>query len=104
MHRVKEHVYRDHALPAFCSRCYQIFEDEDDLREHLTVDDEQRCAISDKYNRPQGFTKKQEKELRARKSADNKSELELRNQTYLILFPGEQSVPTACRSLDILTH
>jgi hypothetical protein len=100
VHRVKEHVYRDHALPSFCSRCYQVFEDEDDLRDHLTVDDDQRCAVLDKINRPQGYTKKQEKELRARKSVVGKSESELWNQMYMILFPGEESIPTPCKRLS----
>ncbi|KAF2280372.1 uncharacterized protein EI97DRAFT_455271 [Westerdykella ornata] len=44
VHRMKEHLYRAHAQPIFCPRCYTMFDADSDLSNHLRSDPCQMTA------------------------------------------------------------
>jgi len=96
MHR--EHLYRSHALPIFCPRCYEHFKDEAMLHDHQRATNP--CA-----RRPEmtieGFNKLQEKKLRSRKKSHSAlSEEDKWKDMYRVLFPGdnETCMPSPCKS------
>ena len=96
MHR--EHLYRSHALPIFCPRCYEHFKDEAMLHDH-------QRATNPCTRRPEmtieGFNKLQEKKLRSRKKPHSAlSEEDKWKDMYRILFPGdnETCMPSPCKS------
>ncbi|KAK5660598.1 hypothetical protein OQA88_13161 [Cercophora sp. LCS_1] len=95
VHRVKTHLYRRHALPIQCPRCWDIFKTEDALNAHLQHD--VRCEVRENRSLVEGFTKDQEKKLRSRKkaTADTTDEDKWR-EIYTILFPDDdpESTPT----------
>ncbi|KAK1752041.1 hypothetical protein QBC47DRAFT_306505 [Echria macrotheca] len=88
VHRVKTHLYRRHALPTQCPRCWQLFKVEDSLSAHLQQNPP--CVTRENSTPFEGFTKDQEKKLRSRKKAqaDTTDEDKWR-EIYTILFPDD---------------
>ncbi|KAF2677866.1 hypothetical protein K458DRAFT_464501 [Lentithecium fluviatile CBS 122367] len=92
--RVKEHLYRNHALPHFCPRCYETFKVESLLHDHQRG--AEPCAIQPK-GLVDGFDKLQEKRLRSRKkTCPNQNEADKWRDMYRILFPDDEdtSIPS----------
>ncbi|KAH7006971.1 hypothetical protein EDB80DRAFT_893436 [Ilyonectria destructans] len=95
IHRVKAHLYRRHALPLQCPRCWEPFRAEDALREHLQQDPP--CGVQVNEKILDGFTKDQEKTLRCRKKTRaGMSEGDKWRDVYKILFPDDDfsTMPT----------
>ncbi|KAH8714335.1 hypothetical protein BGZ61DRAFT_209902 [Ilyonectria robusta] len=91
VHRVKEHLYRNHLLPKFqCSRCRRVLESAGDLTAHL-----RETVICDiVLQEPQdGISEEQEKSLRAREKNRGRASARWR-KVYEILFPGECPIPS----------
>ncbi|KAK3390701.1 hypothetical protein B0H63DRAFT_388880 [Podospora didyma] len=88
VHRVKTHLYRRHALPIQCPRCWDVFKGDNQLRAHLQQDPP--CDVRTNQTLVEGFTKDQEKRLRSRKKvqADMTDEDKWR-EIYMILFPDD---------------
>ncbi|KAF2830185.1 hypothetical protein CC86DRAFT_403493 [Ophiobolus disseminans] len=85
VHRLKEHLYREHAMPLFCRRCNMTFENESQITDHSRSMD--MCIVTDTLP-PEGFDKDQEKELKKRKKMFRaESEEQKWKIVYLILFP-----------------
>ncbi|KAK3316866.1 aspartic peptidase domain-containing protein [Apodospora peruviana] len=82
--RVKEHLYRIHALPIFCHRCGTVMPTDADLRAHQRQP--QGCEVR-LVDLPEGFDKIQEMELRKKKHGE--SEENRWFAMYRILFPDE---------------
>ncbi|KAK4208984.1 hypothetical protein QBC37DRAFT_391574 [Rhypophila decipiens] len=82
--RVKEHLYRTHAVPIHCHRCGTILKSETDLRNHQRQPE--GCEIK-LVDLPEGFDKAQEAELRKKKHGE--TEEERWYAMYKILFPDE---------------
>ncbi|KAK3352457.1 hypothetical protein B0T25DRAFT_455689 [Lasiosphaeria hispida] len=95
VHRVKTHLYRRHALPISCPRCWEIFKT-DDLRS-LHLQRNPPCRVGENKTLVEGFTKDQEKKLRSRKKAqaDTTDEDKWR-EIYTTLFPDDapESIPS----------
>ncbi|KAI1344432.1 hypothetical protein F5Y15DRAFT_112066 [Xylariaceae sp. FL0016] len=94
VHRVKEHVYRRHKLPIYCSRCWKEFQTSTELDDHYRQ--LQLCETLPKRNTEcEGYDKEQEKILKKR-TKDGKTEHEKWNEMYRILFPSgdEATIPT----------
>ncbi|KAK1826118.1 hypothetical protein QBC39DRAFT_235185, partial [Podospora conica] len=95
VHRVKTHLYRRHALPIQCVRCWEVFKTDEALNAHLQQDPP--CETRKNQTLVEGFTKDQEKRLRSRKKAqaDTTDEDKWR-EIYMILFPYDewQSIPS----------
>ncbi|KAF2492919.1 hypothetical protein BU16DRAFT_93784 [Lophium mytilinum] len=83
--RLKEHLYRRHALPPQCTRCCQTFKSEAELKAHSRIPE--GCEIRDE-ERLEGFDLSQEKRLRSKKRGllGDAREDQWRD-VYLILFP-----------------
>ncbi|KAK0617776.1 hypothetical protein B0T17DRAFT_618444 [Bombardia bombarda] len=78
VHRVKTHLYRRHALPLQCPRCWGVFKSDNLLRAHLQQDPRV------------GFTKDQEKRLRSRKKAQaDMTDEDKWREIYMIVFPDD---------------
>ncbi|KAK0645386.1 hypothetical protein B0T16DRAFT_330535 [Cercophora newfieldiana] len=95
VHRVKTHLYRRHALPIQCPRCWGVFKSDELLRSHLQQNPP--CVSSDNRTLVEGFTKDQEKRLRSRKKAQaDTTDDDKWREIYTILFPDddEQSIPS----------
>ncbi|KAF2432132.1 hypothetical protein EJ08DRAFT_586146, partial [Tothia fuscella] len=95
VHRVKEHVYRRHARPILCSRCYQEFESEEALAMHSRS--KSPCPIVE-VEPPEldGYTKDQEKRMRSRKRPPGVTEQDRWVEMYQVLFSSdpESSIPS----------
>ncbi|KAK0636746.1 hypothetical protein B0T17DRAFT_89192 [Bombardia bombarda] len=93
VHRVKEHLYRNHALPIHCNRCGLTMETDGQLRSHQRQAEGCKVCLIDL---PEGFDKEQEKELRKRKPGE--TEEERWYGVYKVLFPDEDGdlVPSPC--------
>ncbi|KAF2436110.1 hypothetical protein EJ08DRAFT_226401 [Tothia fuscella] len=93
VHRVKEHVYRTHALPIMCPRCFDAFDSETALRIHVVSP--VPCHITETLEL-EGFTKEQEKLLRSRKRPAGQTEPEKWRNMFKILFPKktEEEIPS----------
>ncbi|KAH6632854.1 hypothetical protein F5144DRAFT_488764 [Chaetomium tenue] len=89
VHRVKTHLYRRHALPIQCPRCWETFKTDGQLQLHLQQDPP--CSVQRNRTIQEGFTKDQEKRLRSRKKthADMTDEDKWR-EIYMILFPDDE--------------
>ncbi|VBB74117.1 Putative protein of unknown function [Podospora comata] len=95
VHRVKTHLYRRHRLPIQCPRCWDTFEEDTILQNHLQQDPP--CTMQQNRIPHEGFTKDQEKKLRSRKKAQpNMTDEDKWVEIYMILFPDDDpdSVPT----------
>ncbi|XTI94758.1 hypothetical protein V2W45_1257270 [Cenococcum geophilum] len=87
VHRVKEHLYRRHALPIHCARCCLTFKSEAELKEHYRSPN--TCDMRDDEP-PEGFDNEQEKKLRSRKrSTHTQTEEEMWKEMYRTLFPND---------------
>ncbi|KAK0627957.1 hypothetical protein B0T14DRAFT_146593 [Immersiella caudata] len=104
VHRVKTHLYRRHALPIQCPRCWGVFKSDELLRSHLQQNPP--CLMAENRAPVEGFTKDQEKRLRSRKKAqaDTTDEDKWR-EIYIILFPDddESSIPSPCKTPPTLS-
>ncbi|GAB1318649.1 metalloendopeptidase [Madurella fahalii] len=88
VHRVKAHLYRRHALPLQCPRCWEPFRADCAFREHLQQDPP--CTVQTDQKFLDGFTKEQEKMLRSRKKVrPGMTEAEKWREVYKILFPDD---------------
>ncbi|KAM0542866.1 hypothetical protein ACHAPJ_012589 [Fusarium lateritium] len=90
--RVKEHIYRQHELPALCLRCHSSFKSDKQLEVHHRQPE--ACQVQD-GGLPEGLTKGQKEELRKRKKPSKKgdpfqSEEDQWRDVYKILFPHDQ--------------
>ncbi|KAK0715349.1 hypothetical protein B0H67DRAFT_580501 [Lasiosphaeris hirsuta] len=95
VHRVKTHLYRRHALPISCPRCWEIFKT-DDLRS-LHLQRNPPCSVSVNKALVEGFTKDQEKKLRSRKKAQaDTTDDDKWREIYTTLFPDDapESIPS----------
>ncbi|KAK3986407.1 hypothetical protein QBC44DRAFT_248364 [Cladorrhinum sp. PSN332] len=88
VHRVKTHLYRRHALPLQCPRCWDVFKTDTVLQAHLQSDPP--CTVKQNSVPHEGFTKDQEKRLRSRKKAHaDMTDEDKWNEIYQILFPDD---------------
>ncbi|KAK0620496.1 hypothetical protein B0T14DRAFT_481438 [Immersiella caudata] len=88
VHRVKSHLYKRHALPPQCPRCWEPFRSEDAVREHLQQ--ETACVKQENQMTLTGFTKEQERMLRSRKRVrPGTGEADKWREMYRILFPDD---------------
>ncbi|KAK1751461.1 hypothetical protein QBC47DRAFT_417369 [Echria macrotheca] len=92
VHRVKEHVYRQHKLPVFCTRCGTTFPQDAQLVAHSRL--AQACDVS-VFVTPDGFTEDQERSLRRKRKLAGSEESKW-VAMYKILFPddAEGDVPS----------
>jgi hypothetical protein len=91
----REHLYRSHAQPIFCPRCYAVFDTNGDFATHLRFN---LCQICE----PQpigGIDRETEKNLRKRSPTLRLEEDKWRD-TYHILFPdvSDADIPSPCKS------
>lgn len=94
VHRMKEHLYRSHAQPIYCPRCYAMFDSDGDFSMHLRS---HPCQIS----APQpieGIDRETLASLRKRSPALRLEEDKWRD-TYQLLFPevSAADIPSPCR-------
>lgn len=95
----RTHLYRRHALPIQCPRCWEVFKADNELQSHLQQDPP--CTIQGNRMLHEGFTKDQEKKLRSRKKTHgDMTDEEKWREIYLILFPDDDpsSIPSPCKS------
>jgi hypothetical protein len=76
-----------HKQPIFCIRCFKSFKDETELEAHARHDNPSTCKLEPLSQTPEGLTKAQEKDLRARR-VDPKTDIEKWNNIWEIVFPG----------------
>ncbi|KAL3298271.1 Nicotinate-nucleotide diphosphorylase [Colletotrichum asianum] len=90
IHRLKEHIFRQHSLPIYCPRCSNVFGTESGLHEHLLQTD--RCNL-EVAQFPEGYTKEQERSLRKKSKGTDEEKWRF---LYKILFPDdpENMIPT----------
>ncbi|KAH7117684.1 hypothetical protein B0J11DRAFT_89705 [Dendryphion nanum] len=93
VHRMKEHLYRSHAQPIYCPRCYTMFDADADLTMHLRSDTDP-CHMSN-AQAIEGIDRNMEATLRRRTTALRPEEDKWRD-VYLILFPEteETDIPS----------
>ncbi|OCK79198.1 hypothetical protein K432DRAFT_355440 [Lepidopterella palustris CBS 459.81] len=97
VHRLKEHLYRRHALPLRCPRCYQPFQNDAALNEHHRA--RQGCEVREE-DPTEGFDKEQENKLKSRKRRQpDRSEEDRWRHVYRILFPDDipSAMPSPCK-------
>ncbi|KAH7399881.1 hypothetical protein BKA64DRAFT_467995 [Cadophora sp. MPI-SDFR-AT-0126] len=92
IHRVKEHVLRQHRIPVHCHRCYEVFKTEMNLVAH------QRLPSPCEVKTPkllEGCTKEQERLLRKRNRGLRSDEDKWR-EIFKCLFPdyNDDMIPT----------
>lgn len=95
VHRMKEHLYRSHAQPIFCFRCYAMFDSDADFSAHLRG---VPCPISS----PQpieGIDRKTFESLKKRTPALRLEEDKWRD-AYHLLFPevADADIPSPCKT------
>ncbi|KAF2464638.1 uncharacterized protein BDR25DRAFT_95944 [Lindgomyces ingoldianus] len=85
VHRMKEHLYRSHAQPIFCPRCYATFDSDNDYAAHARTTP---CQVS--VPQPiEGIDRETLKSIRKRSPAMRLEEDKWRD-TYHVLFPDVQ--------------
>lgn len=94
VHRMKEHLYRAHAQSIYCPRCYNMFDADIDLSNHLRS---AHCHVS----APQpieGIDRETLKALRKRSPALRLEEDKWRD-VYHLLFPevAMEDIPSPCK-------
>ena len=91
----REHIYRQHAMPLFCTRCGVIFTRDTELVAHSRLT--QACEVR-VFEAPDGFSKEQERMLRRKRKHAGSEENKWRDM-YKILFPDddETDIPAPCR-------
>jgi hypothetical protein len=98
VHRMKEHLYRSHAQPIFCNRCYLMFDSDNELSSHQRADP---CPVSE----PQpvdGIRRETLKSLKKRSLAGRLEEDKWRD-TYQLLFPdvSPADIPSPCEYVRV---
>ena len=98
VHRMKEHLYRSHAQPIFCPRCYAMFDSDGDFSAHIRGNP---CLTSD----PQpidGIDRKTFESLKKRSPALRLEEDKWRG-VYQLLFVdvATADIPSTCKSLSL---
>ncbi|KAF4821897.1 hypothetical protein CGCSCA5_v002799 [Colletotrichum siamense] len=91
VHRVKEHILRQHAPPIYCVRCATLFTTETELNKHLTLP--APCSLNTSASHYVGINKEQEKALRRRGRGPPEKQWK---EVYKILFPleSEELIPS----------
>ena len=100
---LRSHIYKRHARPHQCPRCWQSFTEESLYQSHQVA--EERCTAQAKKP-ADGYSKSQEKELRSKKrNADVRNEQDKWVKVYRILFPEDDAgrIPSPCEQLVILS-
>lgn len=92
--RLKEHLYRHHALPLCCSRCRKTFANEESLDRHLRRPLSQLCVEVQRRPEHEGFSKWQAEQLRSKRRCCGWSEEQKWNAVYRILFPEDLASDT----------
>ncbi|KAF2812709.1 uncharacterized protein BDZ99DRAFT_351354, partial [Mytilinidion resinicola] len=86
LHRLKEHIYRCHALPPRCTRCCQKFKYDSDLTAHSRLPE--GCEVRDEEP-PEGIDSNQRQKLRSKKKGEFGNTREDRwKHVYSVLFPN----------------
>lgn len=93
----REHLYRSHAQPIFCPRCYTMFDADSDLSNHLRSDP---CSIS-QAQPIEGIDRETLKVLRKR-SPPLRLEEDKWRDTYQLLFPdvSNDDIPSPCKCIS----
>jgi len=91
----REHIYRQHQLPIFCTRCGSTFTQATDLVAHSRL--ALGCDLRG-FDPPDGFTKEQERTLRRKRKFAGSEESKWRAM-YKVLFPDddEADMPSPCQ-------
>ncbi|OCK96479.1 uncharacterized protein K441DRAFT_455207, partial [Cenococcum geophilum 1.58] len=100
LHRLKEHLYRKHALPIQCPRCCRPFENDAALNKHHQA--LEGCELG-QGEAIESFNKEQEKRLRSRKRpALEQTEEDKWKEVYRILFPDYNlsTIPSPCKHIS----
>ncbi|KAH6884605.1 hypothetical protein B0T10DRAFT_579357 [Thelonectria olida] len=79
--RLKEHLFRQHLEPEICNRCFEMFDDRDELIEHQRADTP--CPISERRE-PRGIDGYQERLLRSKKHGNEQEKI---RRIYKTLWP-----------------
>ncbi|KAK1834629.1 hypothetical protein QBC39DRAFT_343568 [Podospora conica] len=87
VHRVKEHIYRRHAMPIHCNRCRAIFETDQCLSDHMRVLSKSDICELNANALLDGFTPDQGKAMRCRKTGRGLAEEQKWCDLYVLLFP-----------------
>lgn len=92
-------MFRQHALPVHCSRCYTVFKCDTELVTHQRLPE--GCEVRT-VELPEGYNREQEGILRRKRKLAG-SEEEKWRAMYKILFPDddESDIPTPCRHTSI---
>ncbi|KAE9379384.1 hypothetical protein N431DRAFT_553617 [Stipitochalara longipes BDJ] len=78
-----------HQIILHCERCWQTFDNQENLTAHRTVDATEICQVKSGYP-PDGLTPDMERKLRSRKKAHrNQTEEDRWREIYRIIFPDE---------------
>ncbi|KAF4454524.1 hypothetical protein FALBO_15812 [Fusarium albosuccineum] len=91
VHRIKEHIYRNHELPIHCDRCFHNFKVEEELAHHLRQDE--RCALAPRPTEMIGINAAVRKKLKSRKGIQNATEEKKWEHVFKILFPDATTIP-----------
>ena len=92
----REHIYRQHQLPAFCTRCGLTFTQDTELVAHSRL--ALACDVC-AFDPPSGFSKEQERILRRKRKLAGSEETKWRAM-YKVLFPDDDDsdIPSPCES------
>ena len=104
----REHLYRQHPLPTFCTRCGTTFTQDSELVAHSRLALACRARV---FDPPDGFSKEEERMLRCKRKAAGCEENKWRNM-YRVLFLDDEddempflvSFPTPTPSFLTPTH
>ncbi|KAJ3544755.1 hypothetical protein NM208_g2893 [Fusarium decemcellulare] len=91
VHRIKEHIYRNHELPIHCDRCFNNFKTEEELAQHLRQDE--RCTLAPRPTEMIGINAAVRKKLKSRKGIQNATEEKKWEHVFKILFPDARIIP-----------
>ncbi|KAH6655829.1 hypothetical protein BKA67DRAFT_250466 [Truncatella angustata] len=95
VHRLKEHLDRNHALPIRCLRCFAHFDTERNRDAHMRSTEP--CEIREQPPHTNGFDASQRLDLKSRPKGYTKmSEPQKWRRVFLILFPktNETEIPS----------
>lgn len=94
VHRMKEHLYRSHAQPIYCNRCYLMFDSDKDLSSHQRADP---CPVS--APQPIDGIGRETLTIMRKRSPAYRLEEEKWRDTYQLLFPDVSTadIPSPCK-------
>lgn len=102
---IREHIYRCHQCPVFCQRCFESFENDEELTKHIRG--EASCEVRERKVFD-GITKEQQAALRSRKHLlfRGLSEEDQWRRIYRIIFPEamDANTPSPCALTLKLSH